>query len=186
MKLLGNILAFIVAAGILVAIGWGGYIGITFLVKQYEIINPQFAAVLIISSVILLVSALIIASAIRNQDKGSDKQIHPEKAVLYSRFMESWYAGNHEDRREKLKELEKHMIIWASDDVLQEYLKLNELLREEKGNPQLVAKVKDIVIAIREDLGAENKDIDIEKLQKLFSFNNPIEQDLEKNTEFSR
>lgn len=167
MKLVGNILAFTVAVGILAAIGWGGYIGINFLVNQYEIINPQLAAILIISSVVILISALIIAGAIRSLDKGSDKQIHPEKAVLYSRFIESCFESNHDDRREQLKELEKQMVIWAGDEVLRKYLKLIEHMKD--GKQQQADQIKDIVTAIRRELGADNKDIDFDRVRELLS-----------------
>lgn len=169
MKLVRNVLAFLLVVAILAGLGWGGYIGLKFLVNQYEIVDRDIAAILVISSVIVLVSTLIIAGAIRNLDKGSDKQIHPEKAVLYTRFMESWYNENEEEGLRQLLDLEQSMLLWAGDQVLKEYLKLHELIRDESSKDNLINQAQQILNEIRRDLGAQNKDINESYIKNLLS-----------------
>lgn len=167
MKKINNILAFLAVLIILVAIGWGGYVGIQFLIRQYDIIDPQLAATLIIFSVVLLICALIVAGAIRSLDRGSDKQIHPEKAVLYTQFLESWYNKEKQARNDQLKSLKENMLIWAGDNVLHEYLELNELIQRDHDAGEVIQQAEVVLTEIRKDLGANNKNIDSERIQKL-------------------
>ncbi|MDZ7695030.1 MAG: hypothetical protein U5K69_28585 [Balneolaceae bacterium] len=71
----------------------------------------------------------MVAGAIRSLETGSDKEVHPEKAVLYNQFIEIWYAGEGENKAKNLLELEPHMLLWAGERVLNKYLELHKLIQ---------------------------------------------------------
>lgn len=164
MKQLGNFLAVILVVGILAGMGWAGYLGITFLVDQFELISPAVGATVSILSVAILLGALLIAASIRSLDRGDDKVVHPEKAVLYNRLMEIWSAEIDRESAREIMELKHPMLLWAGDRVLSEFLDLNELLENHSDPSQTADQFLSLLQAMRKDLGAHNRGFDADRL----------------------
>jgi len=168
MKLIGNILAFIAALGALAFIIWGGYLGIRFLVDQFGLLDVREMPDLIIASVVYLAGAAIVAGSIRNSMKHNDKNIHPEKAVLYSKFINAWnsFNGERKNLAEETGSLLAHMQLWASDDVLKQFIRFQELLWEDDSPDEVITKeAGKLLLEIRKDLGNKNKGISPAMLQ---------------------
>jgi hypothetical protein len=162
MKLIGNILAFIAALGALAFIIWGGYLGIRFLVDQFGLLDAREMPVLIIASVVYLAGAAIVAGSIRNAMKHNDKNIHPEKAVLYSKFINAWnsYESTPKSLVNETDQWLSHMQLWASDDVLKQYIQFQKVLRENNSSNEVITKdAGKLLLEIRKDLGNKNKGI---------------------------
>lgn len=162
MKLLGNIIAYIAALSALAFIIWGGYLGIRFLVEQFGLLDAKEMPVLVIASVVYLAGAAIVAGAIRNAMKYNDKNIHPEKAVLYSNFINA-LKSNESEPRNLAKETSQwlpHMQLWASDDVLKQYIQFQKVIRENNSTNEVISKIAgQLLLEIRIDLGNKNQGI---------------------------
>lgn len=157
-----NTLGTLLALLLLAAFVWAAYIGLVFLVEQFGMLDDTFTPVLVIASVVFISGILILSSAIRFHARQSDRQVHPEKAVLYTRISES-IIGVKPDMpllKESCKEWTPLMTLWAEDEVLTAFLSFRDLIESEApAREALNESGLKLILAIRRDLGHRNRGI---------------------------
>lgn len=158
MKITGQILSFIITLAIFIGIGWLAYLGIRFIIDQFEVIDQRTGAVLTILSVVIILSASILGGAIRSAIRSADKTIHPEKAIIYKKFLDIWYSNNNiEEYPREHSDLDKAMSLWASDGVLKQYLSFKNSNKSSEIQETLMkVRAEKVVLAMRKDLGQQN------------------------------
>lgn len=162
MKIFGNIIAFIASFGLLGLIVWGGYLGIRFLVEQFGMIDSREMPVLVISSLVYLAGAAMVAGAIRSSFQWNDKNVHPEKTALYSRILNDWNAfdGDRQQFAKQTTEWFPHMQLWAGDEVLKQYQQLRlSLNKADSSEETLQQHAGKLLLEMRKDLGHKNRGI---------------------------
>lgn len=162
MKHLTNTLLVFGAVALMFLLIWGVYLGVTFVISQFEIFDARETAIVTVSSLVVLISSLIIATAIRSSIQKGDKKIHPEKAKLYTRYLEAYemFKKNSEGFEKQAEELNRDMILWAGDDVLKEYGRLLKMI--ENGDKGIQAQAANVLLEIRKDIGHKNRGVNFE------------------------
>lgn len=157
MKHLTNFLASLIALAFIIAIGYGLYHGLRYVIGQFELIDQQTHAILTIGSVTIILSALLISWAIRAVQNRGDKPIHPEKSLVYARYIDAYHGGAEAAFAEKvLLDLRRPMALWASDKVLKSFYKLCNLMAEGQEASLLNKQATRVIMDIRKDLGYTN------------------------------
>lgn len=158
MKFLQNTLAAITTLAIIILSAWLVYWGIQYIIGQFQIVDPSIAATLTISAVILIISSIIISGAIRSVTKSGDKAIHPEKAIIYKKFLDIWYSeSKYKEYPNEKYDLDKAMSLWASDFVLKQYINFKNTSGTSPLEHTLKkVKAEKVVLAMRRDLGQNN------------------------------
>lgn len=166
MKKFTNTLLVFGAVTLMFLLIWGIYIGITFVINQFEIFDARETAIVTVGSLIFLISSLIVATAIRSSIQKGDKKIQPQKAELYSRYSTVYQmlGSDKEDFEKEVRELNRLMILWAADDVLKEYGRLLNMV--EKGQKGLESQATNVLMEIRKDLGNRNRGINLELISR--------------------
>jgi len=166
MKKITNILLVFGAVTLMFLLIWGVYIGVTFVINQFEIFDARETAIVTVGSLIILISSLIVATAIRSSIQKGDKIIQPQKADLYSRYstIHQMLATDYEEFEKEVSELNRQMILWAADDVLKEYGRLLNMV--EKGEKGVEIQARAVLLEIRKDLGHRNRGVNLNPEQK--------------------
>jgi hypothetical protein len=157
-----NILGFLLSLLLLAGLVWAAYIGLMFLVAQFELIGRSEMPVLIIASVVFIAGVMIIASAIRYYARSNDKQIHPEKAVLYTNIINAMgEAGDlGADFMDQSNQWIPHLQLWAGDEVLAAFYRLrNHLDKDGTDENEMEKLAVRLILEIRKDLGHRNRGI---------------------------
>lgn len=169
MKSISNAIAILLMLGLLLGIGWVGYISIRFIIGQFGVVDPQMSAILTISAVTVLLSALIIAAAIKSSAKGTVNSNHPRKLELYDQLVNA-LQNNDEKKYLYLEELKSHLIIWASDSVLNEYDTYLEVVSNKALDSDHVRKqAQNLIKTIRQDVSNDHSSLDSAVISKLLS-----------------
>lgn len=172
MKSIGTFVAFIAVLGLIGGIIWLGFEGFRLLSAKFNGMEDPLASIILVVSIVAILCTLIIAGAIRSVHYSGDRAIHPEKALLYSKFIEHWAGGSVEDKKDLQKivqEIKPHMVMWASDHVLKQLIKLESLLLASPTDPKAVYhQAEKLVYAIRKDVGEKNQGIQSGSLLHLF------------------
>lgn len=157
MKHLTNFLASLIALAFIIAIGYGLYHGLRYVIGQFDLIDQQTHAILTIGSVTVILSALLISWAIRAVQNRGDKPIHPEKSLVYARYIDAYHGGSEAAFAEKiLNDLRRPMALWASDKVLKGYYRLCRQIMDGNTPAQRNRQAIKVLMYIRKDLGHQN------------------------------
>ncbi|MCG8697604.1 MAG: hypothetical protein MI922_06080 [Bacteroidales bacterium] len=160
MKTLGSILTFLITLALIVGILWGVIIGGRYIFAQFEMLETQQSAVAIIFSVVMLISAFIVAGAIRDKTRNDDRQVHPEKAIIYNNFIDYYIEIRNSVNTQGIVNLRfrSDISLWASKDVLRSYMLFNQYLNELSGdNPKILQQAESVILEMRKDLGLSNQ-----------------------------
>jgi hypothetical protein len=162
MKQFTNFLLVLASLALMFLVIWAFYLGVMFVINQFEFFDARETAIVTVSSLVVLFSALIIAMAIRSSIQKGDKKIHPVKAELYSSYMNAYdiLKNNPDDFDAELTRMNRQMMLWAGDDVLKEYGRLLNMI--EKGDKNVYRQATNVLLEIRKDLGHKNRGINIE------------------------
>lgn len=162
MKHLTNTLLVFGIVALMLLLIWGIYLGVTFVINQFEMFDARETAIVTVSSLVVLISSLIIATSIRSSIQKGDKKIQPEKADLYTRYLEVYELSKKKtkDFEKQVEELNRHMILWAGDDVLKEYGQLLNMI--ENGDEGIQVQATNLLLEIRKDIGHKNRGITFE------------------------
>jgi len=168
MKSISNAIAILLMMGLLLGLGWVAYITITFLISQFGVVDPQMSAILTISSVTFLLSAIILAASIKTLAKKTDYN-HHQKLELYNKLVDTLQNRNRENFN-SLEELKNHLMIWASDSILEEFGTYLELVTSKDLNPDdLREQAQNLIIAIRKDVRNDHSTLDSTIITKLLA-----------------
>lgn len=152
------------------AVGYAIVAGVKFLIAQFDLLGTELAGIMIIISVLLLVCSFIIAGAFRNNKRKDDKQVHPEKAYIYSNFI-NYYITIRESIRKTGAinyRFRSDITLWAGKNVLKSYMQFNKNLDElNPDNPKIMEQAEKVIFEMRKELGHDNygfNEGDIDKL----------------------
>lgn len=159
MKTPGDYFGLLMALAIFIAIGYSLVFGIKFFIGQFGILGTEATAQLVIISVILIICALIIAAAIRGNQLKNDKIVLPDKAKLYSEFVNYYVetakiiseggAVNYRFRSD--------MALWAGKDVLKAYMYFVNYLDGKSPESKRVFELGEkVILEMRKDIGHQN------------------------------
>lgn len=178
MKTLGSILTFLITLALIVGIVWGVIIGGRYVLDQYDMLESQQSAIAIIFSVIMLLSAFIVAGAIRDKGRKNDKIVHPEKAIIYNNFIDYYIEIRNSVKTQGLVNLRfrSDISLWAGKDVLRSYMLFNQNLNElSADSPQILRQAERVILEMRKDLGLSNQGLKPGNLDSIiFTPHNPV------------
>lgn len=162
MKHLTNTLLIFGTFALMLLFIWGIYLGVTFVISQFEMFDARETAIVTVSSLVVLISSLIIAASIRSSIQKGDKKIQPEKAKLYTRYLEAYEMSkkNSKDFEKQVEDLNRYMILWAGDEVLKEYGQLLKMI--ENGDEGIQVQATNVLLEIRKDIGHKNRGVNLD------------------------
>jgi hypothetical protein len=159
MKILGNIIVFLLGIAVVTAFIGSIIYGIKFLITQFGLLDSASSAQVIIGSSLILICTLILAGAIRYSKSAGDRPVHPEKAAIYSDYINYFIA-----LREGIKingrisyRFRSDITLWANKNVLKSYLIFNILLDKlSPDDPKIMEQAEKILFEMRKELGQDN------------------------------
>ena len=159
MKAIGSLLAVLLFLGSIGLLIWGSIQGIGFLINQFGTLDSELTSVIIIISTLILLCSLILAAAIRFNKTKNDKQVHPEKAYIYSEFI-TYYVELRKSIQTEGKinyRFRSDISLWSGKEVLKSYIKFNRLLDElNPDNPIILEQAEKVLFEMRKELGNDN------------------------------
>jgi hypothetical protein len=187
MKLFKVIPSAFAGLALLVAMGLGGYSVITRIASMLSKLDVQFATMTAIISLVMLLSAQIVASSIRRasqQNKGN--AFYAERAATQRFFADVWASlltpGHESEEQSVIKVAEErqaldHLLaLYGSPSVIKAHIALQALERELGAqNPDVRLQFAQTLVKIREELGSEAQGLTVEELgQLLFADSNKM------------
>lgn len=177
MKVLSNVLAVMFLIVFLACIGYGLYQGYEFLKSRSLAASEPWAVILVTASFIVLLSALMVASAVRGHS--TQEKLRSEKADTYLLFIHSWQL-NHlpgPEAEKVLRKLNFRMMLYASPGIIREYTQLLQLLQTlPAGDGKVLTKVERIILEMRKELGWKNDFLKKGELLALYRENTGIHE----------
>jgi hypothetical protein len=145
------------------ALFYGGYLAIVYLWQIYAEIDTSVRIILLSAMATVLVSALIIAGAIKTSGIPSDKTLLDAKLRLYRTLVETYKTfltsvdqpsqQLYSDVLTSLSKVESDMQILAAAAVLEKHEKLETALQNRDGQDRVNALFQNLIKSIRNDLG---------------------------------
>lgn len=162
-----SIITLLVVITVIAAIGaifYGGYLGLVYLWQVYIGLDEVIRIVLLSAMGIVLLSALVIAGAIKSAGHASSNdRLFESKLRLYQAVVESCApllkAPDHSlsqacaDAESGLASIDAEMRILASSPVLEAYVRLVAGLRDRSGRESLRQLIEKLIKDVRRDLG---------------------------------
>jgi len=157
MKYIVSFVSLVIVVSFLFLVGYVVLIFGKGIIHQLSILSDYHVALISIFTLILSFLTLIIASAIKSGNK-RDQYIHPEKAIVYTRFIELWGEKINEERaRENILELHRAFLLWSDKNVLREFIKLKAMIDElSPKNPRILNQVEKVILTMRKDVGEDS------------------------------
>lgn len=121
---------------------------------------------------IVLATAIVLSGLIIKSGwsiSKMERQQAPEKVSAYQRFVDYFYAGLPAD--DGWHGLTAAMTLWASDNVLRQYMEVIGMIEEKQPVEDLKRKAEKVILDMRRDLGNSNLGIlkgDIVKTEQRF------------------
>jgi hypothetical protein len=172
-----NKAAILVGLLIIILLGAGAYYAFDFIKGLFDRLDPQVAAITMIAAATVLISASIIASAIRSLNRWKDTHaLNAKKRVTYERLIQLWrealwQGADGDDRDTKdLRKLEQQLLLWGNPPVIQAYTALRQR-KTEAGllSPDIPEYVVDVLMEMRKDLGLNILELDEDDLSELLA-----------------
>jgi hypothetical protein len=172
MKTLGKLIALLLVIGFIGLFGWLIFIGAKNIIIQFGQFDTKLGSLIILVSAVILISALIIGWAIRSIAYSGDRAIQPEKAIIYSKFLEMWIQNKNkeitsDEFQNNYLEIKKHMILWSSDSVLQQFIQFDNQLNKSIEPAKINVFAEKVILEIRKDLGVKNRGINLGNIANL-------------------
>jgi hypothetical protein len=179
MKLFRIILSAFASLALLVALGLGGYSAITMIARLFSKLDVQFATMTAIASLVILLSAMIVASSIRRtsqQNKANTFQA--ERAATYRFFTDVWTTllqpGHELEAQSSIKLAEEqrtldHLLaLYGSPRVIKSHVALRALGHEVgTAHSDVRLQLAQTLLEIRKELGSEAKVLAVADLGQL-------------------
>lgn len=162
MKFLKNTLASMMVIGFLIASAYGFYYAFQFLLNAFAGIETVQKTFLFSGALTLLLSAAMIAAALRGLGKRlQNRRLQEEKLAAYSNLINVWrvllktpaYNLNPEDQQ-VLGDIESHLTLVAGPRVLRQYHRLKDIQRQaDLQSPEVSGQLEKLILEIRRDIG---------------------------------
>ena len=172
-----NKAAILIGLVIIVLLGAGAYYAFDFIKGLFNRLDPQMAAITMIAAATVLISASMIASAIRSLNRWKDiHTLNAKKIVTYERLIQLWRealwqgADWADMNTNDLRQLEQQLLLWGNPPVIQAYAALRQL-KKEAGllSPEIPEYVVDVLMEMRKDLGLNTLEFDEDDLSELLA-----------------
>ena len=158
MKLLGSILAFLLALAILAGLGAGVYFVVDYVARRLSELDAGWTNLIIaVCTCVLVVGCVTVAAA---RALGRYQHLYRsrlEQTKVYERFLTAIADPLTADAGaagiESLRAAEREMIVLASSRVLQKYDQLQDSLAEQDGTEPVPNSIDKLLKEIRSDLG---------------------------------
>jgi len=163
MKVIGVILAVGVLIAVLVGIGYGLVSGYEILWVNWNSLNDEWHAVLIVSSTVIVLTALFVTYALIRAIRREAGR-NAGRAEAYNAFV-GWYsalmacAGQLPDSA-TLVPTKNSIMLWGNNRVAQQINLLYELLEKEDADIEpVLEKARHVFLEIKRELGHRNPGI---------------------------
>jgi hypothetical protein len=173
-----TILATFFGFALLVALATGGYFVFKYVVDVFATLDPPFASLAAIASVVALLCAAIIAGGLRERGRTENCPLAMmQRAKLYERLLtlcceqvKGREDGNPQRTMTNLPEIERALALHGSAKVVAAYNNFRRLRRQD-GQPAeaITAMLSKLVAEIRKDLGRTDLMRDDKDLHELLS-----------------
>jgi hypothetical protein len=169
-KFTGVMIGLVLLAGI----GWGLYLALEWVIAMFNVLEPQVARVTGLASLVLLLSAAIVAQSIRAANRRPKVAAVPdepreaqreERLASYQLFLDFWHNAQRQGNpsglwqgpmADKLEVLERLLALHGSAALMQAHAELRKLVAApETSAQQLQARIAQALLVIREELGAD-------------------------------
>jgi hypothetical protein len=167
MKLIGTIVAMLVGLSLIGALGYGGYLTARELRTLFASLDPQVAGVTAFACVVVLVSAWLVGRRVAAANRQSRAvAFREEKAATYQLLLDYWTnrLGQPAPRSEELRAeflgrlqvLDRLLALYGAAMVIKAHTALRESVRVgSNADPEVQARLREVLIAIRADLGSD-------------------------------
>lgn len=154
MKTLQNLTALLTVLALLAALGYGGYHGYLYLQLQWDLLNPHWKPLVIVSGSILLFCTFLLSWSI---SAAARKNLAvPGKAAAYDAYIE-WYGGLVREPQKRDSEsfvlVKNKIALWGGDSVFKEAAGLYELLKEKKSNDAISEQAQALFHEMKKEIG---------------------------------
>lgn len=167
MKIIGNLFSLAIGLALIAAFVLGAYLGIKYVLGLYSGLDKQLEAVLTIVTVVLLLTATIIANSIRVSKRYEiDGWAAKEKRNVYDRLIGTWtnalgQADNDREPQsaagEETDKINRDMLLLAGNTVLNKFVSF-KTMEHEYGyeDPKVRVEIGKMLMEFRKDLGRKN------------------------------
>jgi hypothetical protein len=164
MKSLFTFIGVLIVLAAIGALCYGGYLGLVYLWQVYAGLEELVRIVLLSAMAVVLLSAFIIAGAIKASGQTARKsQLNDAKLRLYQSLVEAYkpYFADSEQTSQQtmagvcasLDALQAEMQVLSASSVLESHGKLEAALRNREAQQLVEEMFQKLVNAIRRDLG---------------------------------
>lgn len=162
----------------LLIIGIALFWGVKSIYSFFSSVNPQTLTTLFGITIPLLASIVTVYLARRMENKKAQQEkIREFKIPIYNDFIENtlrFILIKGDDQKKKddemasfIRAITPKMMIWADDKVLKEWADFRTEMGS-KNSGEFMMKFEDMILAIRKDLGHDNKKLNNHELLKCF------------------
>jgi len=164
MKIIGVILAIGVLAAILVGIGYGLVTSYEVLSVNWNSLDDEWHAVLIVMATVIVLTALfvtyVLARTIRYEARRSVGRVEAYNAFVVWYSALTGHTGKLPDAATLLP-VKNGMMLWGSNRVVRQINLLHELLAKEGAEPDLILeKAGHVFLEIKRELGHRSPGVD--------------------------
>lgn len=176
----------LIGVAILAGFGWGVYLALEWVIAMFDSLDTQVARVTGLASLVLLLSAGILAQSIRaanrpaeaprlrNEARDANRE---ERLASYQLFLDFWHNAQRQgmpvaawqgNMADKLEVLERLLALHGSVALVQAQAELRkQALQPETTPAQLQARIAQALLAIRDELGSGASPEAAQALQEL-------------------
>lgn len=172
---------FILGSGLLVLLVWGGWKLLRLLWDAFSQVNPTVGAGMLAASATVVVSVVSVLVAKRLEYRTTLAKEHREKKIpFYEDFVAFTFRIAFADKlgleplteKEMIQEATKftqNLIVWGADDVVDAWFRFrNKSINSDGSGLVVMFEIERLLLAIRKDLGHENKGLVPGKVLGLF------------------
>jgi hypothetical protein len=179
MRAIGQLASLVFGISLLGAMGFGVYLAIERLIALFARLDPEVANVTGIACVIALISASAIARAITRASRESKAMVlREEKTATYQLLLDVWtnVLGHNRaqmsllqtDLSGKQEAVARLLAVYGSAAVIKAHMALGGLARNKgRQHPEVRARLGDLLVAVRNDLGTDTPRNIADKLERL-------------------
>jgi len=160
-----NIIKFIIALGVLtgfvVVIGFGVYVAYEYLFSQWEILNREWRAVLVLILAVLTFCTFYITYSFRNSLRKYGPR-NTGKVMAYNEFVQ-WYSllksnGEEVVNLNMLKKIANQLLLWGNQQVVKQVYELTNKAQDSAADrEQIIDSAEHVYEELRRDLGVNSE-----------------------------
>lgn len=161
---------------------WGAFKLLQLLWEAFSQVNPTIAVGMIAASATIVVSVISVLVAKRLEFRATLAKEHREKKIpFYEGMVKFIFRITFADKlglepiteKEMIQQMAsftENLIVWGADEVIDAWFKFRNksLNNNDGGGEAIMFEIEDLLLAIRRDLGHENKGLTRGKILGLF------------------